>query len=177
MSRTIMLAVLLVVGRPATGAAQVAAEPGPSSPERISVGLATNIAVEGSGPWFAPGIRVGVPVTRRLSLDLESSAVFGGKLEAPYGSITSFLALNARRLRAERASDGIARYWLFGLRYTPIQWPPDKAQPHDDLALTFGHGWDQVLRSRWRVGAEIGVSGGAGFLLFATLVIAAPTFR
>ena len=99
MSRTIMLAVLLVVGRPATGAAQVAAEPGPSSPERISVGLATNLAVEGSGPWFAPGIRVGVPVTRRLSLDLESSAVFGGKLEAPYGSITSFLALNARRLR------------------------------------------------------------------------------
>ena len=82
-----------------------------------------------------------------------------------------------RRLREDRASDGSARYWLYGLRYTPIKWPPEKVEPHDDLAVTFGHGWDQVFRSRWRFGAEIGISGGNGFLLFATLVIAAPTSR
>jgi hypothetical protein len=177
MSRLISLVVLVLVGGSSAAAAQGAAEPAQPSRERISVSLATNVALEGSGPWFAPGLRLGVPLTRRLSVDLESSAVFGGKLEAPYGSITSFFALNARRLREDRAPDGTARYWLFGLRYTPIKWPPEKTQPHDDLAVTFGHGWDQIFPSRWRVGGEIGLSGGNGFLLFATLVIAPPMFR
>ena len=169
--------VFVALGLPGAARAQAAAEPVQPVRERISVGLATNAALEGSGPWFAPGIRLGVPLTSRVSVDIESSAVFGGRLEPPYGSITSFLAVNARRLRNDRASDGTARYWMFGLRYTPIKWPPDKVEPHDDLAITFGHGWDQIFPSRWRVGGEVGFSGGNGFLLFATIVIAPPGFR
>ena len=177
MSSLNTLVVLVVLGLPAVARAQAAAELLQPVRESISLGFATNVALEGSGPWFAPGLRLGVPITSRMSLDIESSAVFGGRLAPPYGSITSFLAVNARRLRDNRASDGTARYWIFGLRYTPVKWPPEKAEPHDDLAITFGHGWDQIFPSRWRVGGEVGFSGGNGFLLFATLVVAPPGFR
>ena len=146
--------------------------------ERVTVALATNGALEGSGPWFAPGVRVGVPVGGRAGIDFESTAVFGGKLPSPHGSITSFHALNIRRLRAPRARDGTSRYWVYGLRYTPLTWPPARTDDrYNDLAVTFGHGWDQVFSNGGRFGGEIGFSGGRGFLFFATFVAALPLHR
>jgi hypothetical protein len=174
--RRLPTAVILLFLLPSPAGAQ-GTEPASQFREHVGIGPVANLALEGSGLWFAPGIRLGVPLTTRTSLDVESSAVFGGKLPAPYGSITSFLAVNARRLRSERRSDGTARYWIFGLRYTPIRWPPEKEEPHDDLALTLGYGWDQVFASRWRVGTEIGVSGGNGFLLFTTIAVSMPLHR
>ena len=139
--------------------------------ERVTASVAVNLALEGSGPWFAPGARLVVPLGHRYAVDVESSAVFGGRLDAPYGSITSFLAMNLRRLTGSRPEDGTARYWIYGLRYTPIaRVAPRPGQYEDDVALTIGHGWDQVF-GRPRVAAEVGVSGGRGFLLFATLVV------
>jgi hypothetical protein len=172
MRRTIS-AVLVAMAIPAHALAQ-SPDPLPVPRESVSVGVATNFAVEGSGPWFAPGVRLGVPLGARAAVDLESSAVFGGKSPSPNGSITSFLALNIRLSRAGRAPDATSRYWIVGLRYMPIRWPPEKPEAayDHDLAFTAGYGWDQIFQSRRRVGAEIGFSGGRGFLVFATLVFA-----
>lgn len=161
-----------------TAAARAQDVPAPPR-EGVSIGVATNVALEGSGPWFAPGIRIGLPLAARASVDLESSAVFGGRLPSPHGSITSFLALNARWLIDQRKPDGTARYWITGLRYSPIKWPPEKgdAAYDDDLAFTIGYGWDQVLRSRTRVGTEMGFSGGRGFLFFFTLNVGVSVYR
>jgi len=172
----LVLVVMLVDAAP-THAQNVA--PRAQAPrERATLAIATNGALEGSGPWFAPGLRVGVPLGARTGLDLESSAVFGGRLPSPHGSINSFFALNVRRLRAARASDGTSRYLMYGLRYTPIEWPPERqGNRYNDLAFTFGHGWDQVFSNGGRFGGEVGFSGGRGFLFFATFVAAFPLHR
>ena len=176
MRRPGLVVVAFVVALPAVARAQDASAP---PRERVNVGVATNLAIEGSGPWFAPGIRVGVPLGARAALDVESSAVFGGGLPSPYGSITSFLVLNARWLRDDRKSDGTARYWITGLRFTPIKWPPEKedAAYDSDLAFTFGHGWDQIFKRGTRVGTEIGFSGGRGYLFFFTLNVGVSIYR
>ena len=133
--------------------------------ERIGIGAALTPAIEGVDPWFAAGYRLNVPIGARAGIDVESSVVSGGR--SPYGSITSFLALNVRIARGERAADGTGRYWIAGLRYLPISRSGRVGDA--DLGLTLGHGWDQTLR-RGRIAAEVGLSGGESVMIFGTLI-------
>ena len=113
------------------------------------------------------------PLGGRVSIDVEAARVFGGRTE--YGSITSLLAVNARFLRGHREADGAGRYWLTGARYYPITGA--NAPFSSDLAATFGHGWDQVFASGKRVAAEVGFSGGRGYLISLTIVVGTPLSR
>ena len=172
-----MFAVVLgVVVVPSRGLAQTSgasSETRDTPHERVAFGLVANVALEGSGPWLAPGLRVTMPFGARAALDVESSAVFGGG--TPYGSITSFLAANIRLHRGSRKDDGSGRSWIVGLRHYPIS---RQGHAHSsDLALTLGHGWDQVFASGRRVAGEVGFSGGSGFLFFATIVVTFPLHR
>jgi hypothetical protein len=175
-SLLICAAAFCLLAAPASARAQTSAEiPGPPEMprERISFGVVTNFALEGSGPWLAPGLRVTVPLGKRAAFDAESSAVFGGK--TGFGSINSFMAANLRLFRGSRQGDGTGRSWIAGLRYYPIT--RQGAARSSDVALTLGHGWDQVFASGRRVAGEIGFSGGSGFLFFATIAVMFPLHR
>jgi len=165
----IVAGIMLMV--PATAAAQTPST-ALGSRERVTLAVTTNVASDFGSLLLAPGLRITAPLGKYAGIDFESSAVFGGKNAPPAGSITSFLALNVRHMRAARTENGESRYWIYGLRYTPIQWPTSRAAASydDDFALTIGHGWDQVFDDV-RYAAEIGFSGGNGFLLFGTFVV------
>jgi hypothetical protein len=165
---------LVALAASATRAAAQSETTSPASPrERASVALAASVALEGSGPWLVPGVRVAVPLGGRVAVDVEAARVFGGRSE--YGSITSLVAVNVRFLRRAREADGAGRYWLAGARYYPIT--GSHASFSSDVAATFGHGWDQVFASGRRLGAEVGFSGGRGYLVFLTIVVGIPLGR
>lgn len=174
MGAFILVAAVAVLSLPAIGLAQTAPPAAPR--ERVTVGLVPNLATDIDGLILAPGLRLSAPLGARWGVDIEANKVFGERNPPPSGSIKSFFAVNFRHLRAPRTDDGVSRYWIYGLRYTPIQWPASRrdASYDNDMALTIGHGWDQTFANGMRCGAELGLSGGNGFLLFGTFVVGLP---
>jgi len=162
---------------PAISLAQTAAPVAPR--ERVTAALTPNFGTNIDTPVFALGVRLSAPLGPRGGIDFEASKEWGQRNPPPHGYIKSSFGLNFRRLRAPRAEDGSSRYWIYGLRYTPIQWPASRrdATYDNDLALTIGHGWDQTFASGLRCGAEIGFSGGNGILFFGTFVVGLPLHR
>lgn len=127
-------------------------------------------ALEGSGPWLMPSIRLSVPLGARHGIDVDSGAIVGGVNK--YSEIRSFLAFQIRFLKEPLDAQGRTRYWLIGPMYMPdVQVDRERrvVSRKGHTALTIGHGWAQRFRSGARVTGEIGFSGGDGFLVFAGL--------
>jgi hypothetical protein len=165
------MVVLVLLAIPSAATAQASAD----SQERadgIAIGVVLTPALEGSGPWLMPGVRVSIPLGSRTGLDVEGGRIFGGV--NAYGAIRTFGAVQVRRQRGEPRAQAAERYWKFGLHYFPEDDFTPEGGPagrvHHTAAL-LGLGWSHLVTSASRLDAEIGFSGGDGIMCFATVAL------
>ncbi len=150
-----------------------AQESSPSSGvrDRIAVGGLVTPALEGSGPWFMPGLRVSVPLGSRHGLDVDLGRVFGGTNK--YGSIRRYHSAQVRFDRETTATSVVRSYWLAGIQHLPEREPDGRRKHH--AAMTIGRGWRQWFSNGMRVTGEAAFSGGDGLMVYVAIgVLWAP---
>ena len=167
--RTLLsLAALTVLAAPAY--AQEAAR----NAERLSFGFFAGPAIDGNDPWFFTGIRVSMPAGRRISLDLESSAIHGAESE-----FARFHGYAAAKLRFQKSPEArSSRYWITGLGVMP----GDKLHPDGSVrdqrwfpVIVLGIGQRDLIAGRTRLSTEVEFHGGdgLGLLVSASLQVGA----
>jgi hypothetical protein len=125
-----------------------------------------------AGLWFTPGIRLSASFGSRLAIDVDAGRLFGADTESEQLR-RSFAALI--RWKAKTPSGpGSTSFWSVGYARVPITWLRDEpfaqSRKTAHTALLIAHGWEQAVRQR-RVAAEIGFSGGDGYLLYSTITV------
>lgn len=150
-----------------------AAHPDPpdtSAPERPAVGILLGPGLDGSDPWFFTGVRVTIPATDRISLDLESSAVPGGGND--FARIHGWHAAQLRFLRTPESRG--SRYWLAGVAVMPgdkLRLDGSIRDERHYTAALIGIGGRELVGRGFRISGEASAYAGDGFGVRALTVV------
>lgn len=144
--------------------------PAGTDAEGPAVGLFLGPAIDGSNPWFFTGFRVTVPISRKTSLDLESSALHGTGQE--FARLHGWFAVQIRFMRTPH--EAVSRYTIAGV----AAMPGDKLRPDGSIlerrlysAAILGIGQRQLLARGLRLSTEASVHGGDGFGARAVAIV------
>jgi hypothetical protein len=154
---------------------------GPAAAQPPAVGIQITPALDGfTNAWLMTGVRFSAPLGSRLGIDVEAGRILGGTTDLPSSSaiarvhVRSSYSSQMRFMRGERRPDGTGRYFLAGLQLLAVEkFDQGGALASDELtsAVLLGFGFDQLFANRTRVSAEVGLSGGDGFIPYLAIGI------
>lgn len=170
------LHVILILALGGQAQAQGSATSGqPEPPQRT--GFAAGFAVTphwefaAGNVWLAPGIRLSAPLGPRVALDVEASRLFGADTASEL--LRRIYMAQVRWMASGTRQDPISSYWSVGYAHLPIRYTDARRARLNKKAhgaLLIGRGWQQTFGRR-RVSAEVGFSGGDGYVLYSTVAI------
>lgn len=164
---SILLTIALLLGLATGAAAQT--RPVEQVDEGFGFGLFVRPALDAGDPWLINGLRVSLPASPRISIDVESAMVLGGSNE--FARVHGLFGAQLRLLRASGAGARQAHYWIAGVQVLP----GDKLNPDGSVReqrlyanAVGGIGGRQLYGRAMRVLTEASLSVGNGFIASVT---------
>lgn len=159
--RTLSVVLTAAVLAPPFAHAQTSGPAPPDRGEGVAVGVVATVAPGQTGPWWLLSLRVGVPVGRKVGVDLDFGRVVGNGQWGTGWKPKGFAGgAHLRWLPKGRSAGGWSGYLFLGPRFVQTEKTAAGGETTRSVARGFdfpGFGVDRVLRNGYRAGFELGI--------------------